>query len=190
MGARMSKIDVRDIIRDHFATLRNNERNRPAWLDWFVFVGIPILVTIGVMINGFDVHNGGSLLSAVAIVGGLFFALLILLLEAAMHTSERAQDSGVPPTNLRLQILRELKANVAYAVLVSVVTTTVLAIAELSASSHFDRAGHEVAEPLPKWLTATTVFLLVHLGITLLMVLKRMYRVLTHELSDSEMVRH
>ncbi len=186
-----AKIDVRRIIVAHYATLYDfRARGARRLYRWDVvgFVGLPLIVGGIVWQEGLLISDVGSLLSGIALFGGLLFALLILLLQQAADASGRTEDEGNPSkrTMQRVESLKEISANVAYSILVSL-----LAVAFL-VSGLFVRATRIATVPSvaqlsstirtePMWLTVVLTIVLTHLFLTILMVMKRTFSILTTE---------
>jgi hypothetical protein len=128
----------------------------------------------------------GALLTAVSVLGGFLFALLIVVLQMSAEAASRTEESSdVQPRILRrVKILREVSANVAYSALVSITATTSLVIGDLVLSHpRAPHPGDVVAMPeQPAWISAVSLFLLSHLSLTLLMVLRRTYAITQREL--------
>lgn len=180
------KIDVRDIIRSHYGTLYDNRRERFSRSDLFLFLAVPALVAAVATILGARLGETSPLLAAVSVLGGFLFALLILVLQMSAEAAARTEEDRSPSPRIlrRVRVLREVSANVAYSVFVSIVGTVSLAIGNLVLlPSRSPNAGDIVESPQqPAWISALSLFLLSHLGLTLLMVLRRTYAITQREL--------
>lgn len=177
----MSKFDVRRIIKDHYRTLyENTDSGRSLRLGVLAIVVVPTLAALLMVLLGARIYELGDLLAAVAVLAGFLFALLIVLLETAVETSGRAEEQGPSVRiNRRILILREVTANVAYAVLMAVVAVVLIGAARL-----VDKPSSPLEAPqaLPSWYCGVVFALLIHLVLTLVMVLKRVYAVAHREL--------
>ena len=93
-----------------------------------------------------------------------------------MTLAARAEDEvgATPSIRGRVKFLSEVKANVAYATTVALLLTMGLAVGEF--------ASDNVKNPSPRTTTALVVAVLVHLLLTLLMVVRRTYRLISDEL--------
>jgi hypothetical protein len=182
----LAKIDVRDIIRSHYGTLYDNRRERASRADMLLFLAVPVLVAVVTTALGLRLGEAGSLLAAVAVLGGFLFALLILVLQMSAEAAARTEENlGTSPRVLRrVRVLREVSANVAYSVLVSILATTSLAIGDLVLLPSRSPHPGDLLEPpqQPAWISAISMFLLSHLSLTLLMVLRRTYAIAQREL--------
>jgi len=189
----LRKIDIRVIVFAHYRTLRDNRVSRPSLTDVLVFFLFPALLSTAATVAGLRLGKAEALLAAVSIIGAFLFALLILMLQMSADAAAQTEEDGKPSSRIlrRVRVLRQLSANVAYSVLVSVIATASLAIGNLLLpSSRAPRPGDLVKEPQqPWWISSVTFFLLGHLVLTLLMVLRRTYAMTTQEL-DFASVRH
>jgi hypothetical protein len=182
----LRKIDVREIIFAHYRTLRDNRLARPSLKDVLLFFAFPALLAAIFTIAGLRLGKAEALLAAVSILGAFLFALLILVLQMSADAAARTEEDHGPSSRIlrRVKVLRQLSANVAYSVLVSVLTTASLAIGNIVLpSSRAPRPGDLVKEPeQPWWISGISLFLLAHLALTLLMVLRRTYAMTKQEL--------
>lgn len=190
----LRKVDVRDIILAHYRTLYDNRLGRASRTkDVLLFAGIPALSALVLTVAGVRLGETGALLAAVSILGGFLFALLILILEMSSDAAARAEEDGEPsPRTLRrVKVLREVSANVAYSVLISVLTTASLAVGDfLLPPTRAPQPGGLIKNAeQPAWISGISIFLLIHLGLTLLMVLRRTYAIAQRELDFASVRR-
>jgi hypothetical protein len=189
----LRKIDVRDIVLSHYKSLRDNRLEHPSRIkDALIFYAFPALVAAILTVVGLRLGKTEALLAAVAILGAFLFALLILVLQMSADAAAATEEDRMPSSRTlkRVKVLRELSANVAYSVLVSVLTTASLAIGNVSLPpTRAPVPGSLVKDPQqPWWISGISVFLLLHLSLTLLMILKRTF-VLTQRELDFASVR-
>jgi hypothetical protein len=183
----LRKIDVRDIVFNHYKSLRDNRLKRASRVkDAILFYVFPALLATILTMAGLRLGKTEALLAAVAILGAFLFALLILVLQMSVDAAARTEEDRGPSSRTlkRVKVLRELSANVAYSVLVSVLTTASLAIGNLVLPpTRAPVPGGIVRDPQqPWWISSISVFLSAHLGLTLLMVLRRTYAITQREL--------
>ncbi|MGI9157991.1 MAG: hypothetical protein ACR2FG_15395 [Marmoricola sp.] len=164
-----SKIRVGRIVSTHYGTLSVPHRgdddavaSRLSWTDLGTFVLFPLAAGAALWIGGVRAPAGDRLIPAVALLTGLLFALLVLMLDRIR--SERAKDAP-DVGNDPLVDAWELFANVSYAILVS---TTILSI--LLVTALFS------AGPLHPALTGVLAALVAHLLLTMLMIVKRVFQ--------------
>jgi hypothetical protein len=174
----LNKIDVRPILRGHFSTLRNNANLSPKlfWQDVVVFFAIPAVLAVCVLTMGFhfrvDAVNG--FLNVFSVLTGLLLNLLVLVLTMATSKAPVQSDQ-----RKRSRLVGEIFSNVCFAVLVSI---SVVCVALFALSYMRSNPGATTGPMATFFLVAlTTNFVL-----TLLMVLKRMYILISKEIeSDS-----
>jgi hypothetical protein len=170
----IGKIDVRQIVADHFATLVDENTKQRSGLDFNLFVTVPILVASALLF--FDLILGKSisnvLITALAVFAGLLFNLLLLIFDIA----NKPRPEGERLNALKLRFLKEIYSNIAYAILIALLTIVILLIHFLFLSLN-NRAGQVFA--------AFTVYILsVNFVLTLFMVLKRIHILLATEFKE------
>lgn len=170
MTRLLAKVDLRVLIADHCGTFVGHD-NRPSPWDWLLFYGIPalpMLAAAALDVRLTDMAIQG-VVSALAILAGLLFNFLVLLNN---QPSWPSADHPLPRTALRLA--RQVFANVSYAIFVALSTLLpVVAAANYDASSD----GRLV-------LSLVAIYLLVHFGLTMAMILKRMHVMLDDQARD------
>lgn len=179
------KVNVSPVVRDHYGTLvdarggreRDGQSRRGAAADLAVMLGLPVAAGVTVTLGGVRAYGVSVLASAVTIFAVLMFSLLVLALNMMLEASAKARDDGATTaTRHRAWIAHEFGSNVAYAVLVAVTTATIVVILAMAVTP--DEQGTQALSP---WATGLVTTLLVHLGLTLLMVLKRVHMIMRAE---------
>ena len=171
----IGKIDVRQIVSDHFSTLTNENTKRTSFADCVLFFALPTAVAAGLisfhLIFGRTI--GGVLITALSIFAGLLFNLLLLIFD--IGNKPRAQQEKLSP--IKIRFLREIYSNISYSILIALLTIVVLLI-------HF---GFLVLGIRPSmYLTAFLVYAMTgNFVLTLLMVLKRVHKLLAEEFPKS-----
>jgi len=160
----MSKLDVVPIVRDHFRTFRNDRDGNASVADWLIFVAVPVTFSGIAVRQGFEVHGLGVLLSAIAILVGLLFNLLVLLFDVAIRfvPARDATTTNVALAVARKELVRQTEANTAYEVVVGIALVVVLATGAALGKN-----------TLNIWWSALVILLLTHFLLTLLMIVKR-----------------
>ena len=161
------KIDVRSIIAEHFRTYVRNDTKRTNFFDYALFLGIPNALAIALASRSvvMNAEVAGLLMTSISILAGLLFNLLVLLQTLSV--------SAASPVGKRTKqrILCELHANVSYAILVAGLDLPVLILARLEIKT------------LSVAISSAAAFLTLHFGLSLLMILKRIYVALSRELT-------
>lgn len=186
MPEMFAKVDLLPIVRDHYRTLRT--QGGSARGDLILFVGLPIAAS-GLAVRVGDVRLGevGNLLTAFAVLAGFLFALLIVVLESAIGMAARAEDQSGATASIRRRaaFMVEVKANVAYATLIAIVLTSVMAWLTLAVKPEPSSGGGGLATQPTSYgagWTFVVIALAIHFMLTLLMIVKRIYRIIGGEL--------
>lgn len=169
----LNKINLLPILKAHFSTLKDNgSYSKISMGDCMLFFGLPIISGALPLYLGFrfriDAING--FLNVFAVLTGLLLNLLVLVVTLSTSTVRRDVDF-----ELRNHLVREVFANSCFALIVaiSVVCTALVALAYMrSVPGATSGSG----------ATFGLVFLTVNFVLTLAMVLKRMFLLLTREI--------
>jgi len=118
----MSKINVLPIFRDQFLTMRDARTSRISKVDLASFYGVPI--TLGVLggLLGWQIRGIGNILASLSLMAGLLFNLLILLYDTVVRIRDSTGEYG----EYRRTLIRELQANVTYALTISLIVAIAL----------------------------------------------------------------
>ncbi|MCA3313606.1 MAG: hypothetical protein ING06_11050 [Roseomonas sp.] len=169
-----SRINVSSILRDHLQTLKSEPENRLLKPEAFCFFIVPIFLSLAVLWFGWRMSDGvvNLTITVFSILAGFLINLLVLLYSIAQKKAADQGSSTEPdghPLSDAQQALSETVqqslANIAFAILLSVLIVIVLIFA-----SSFDDAG---AARL--YVTSLIIFLATHFIVTFMMILKRIY---------------
>lgn len=163
---------LRMVLEDHIETWssavgpqQKAERRSAA----FKYFGIPAVLALPFVFFHFRLQGIGQLLSGVTIFTALLFGLLVLMFNTGIAVRK---DSAVfeHAHDLKL-VISDLRANVTYAAVVAVCLSLLLAVAAAVTPppSTTDPIGG-----LSWWWTPLCIWLFTHLGLTMLMVLRRL----------------
>lgn len=166
------KIQVGRVVAAHYRTLsvpyrdeNDTVTDRVSWADRGTFILFPVLAGAALGTLGVRAPAGDRLIPAVALLTGLLFALLVLMLDRIRsERGENAPDVGNDP----LVDAWELFANVSYAILVSTSILSILLVTALFTTGS-----------LPPVLTGVLTALVAHLLLTMLMIVKRVFQLAT-----------
>jgi hypothetical protein len=163
----LDKIDVRDILKDHCRTMVLYDSGKTSIEDILLFFCLPILISVAALWLGILLTDPAVnvLITAISILGGLLFNLLVLIYTVA--------ERFAPPTGKKdaQQFLREVYSNIAYAILMCILCLIPLIGLVINERPHIELI-----------LNAIAIALCVHLTLTLLMILKRLHTLLSLEL--------
>jgi len=167
------KIDVTRIIAAQIRTMRDNSTQKYSRSDLLLFYGLPLVCSGIAPYYGWkfsaDVLN--ALLTAFSIFAGLLLNLLILIYT---FSSQTEHPSVLAKT--RTSMIKELHDNIAYSILVSIVIVVVTMTTVAYLKMH-ESPG--ISSFTDWWLTGLIIFLTLNFVLTLLMILKRIYIMLS-----------
>lgn len=130
---------------------------------------VPILFALPFFFFHFELQGVGRLLSGVAIFAALLFGLLILMFNTGM-TLRKDGNAFKTAHNLK-RTVSDLRANVTYAAVVAIVLALVLAVA---AGVTTPATSTNLVRGLGWGWTPPIVWLFSHVGLTLLLILRRL----------------
>jgi hypothetical protein len=160
-----SKIDVRDIISDHWATIVNANTGKPSLGDVSVFVLFPGLVAAALI--SFDALMTdaviGGIISGLSIFVGLLFNVLVVIFDIVKR------DTYV---SIKNDLLKQSLSNIAFSILISLICI-VTSIASF--------VNIQIIKVI---FNVFTYMLLIEFIVCLLMILKRMYKLLMNEFKN------
>jgi len=160
------KIDVRIIIKDHFKTLVNAGTGKPDWRDWFVFLLTPLTVSSVLVYKQFFLDNNfiNSIIGGLSIYVGLSLNFIVLLFDLSAKEIFKEKEKRA--------VIKETVANISVSIFYSIL---IILFSLFSNVCIFKIAGNFIC-----------YFLLIEFIVTLLMVLKRVYILLSQQLDSMD----
>lgn len=154
-----TKIDISAIIKEHIESLRDDGADRVSLWDLGVMFGAPLVLSIAAFVCGFKVADDqvGTLVGAFSIFAGFLFNVIVLIY--GFDPPEKGSDDS----DDQRKLLSQTFANISYSVLISITIVVTLLM------SLFARGSFETV------FSALFVLLAANFGLSLLMVLKRIY---------------
>lgn len=161
------KINVLTIVRSHLDTLKNDNTKKAGVDDWFVFLLVPLAIAGVLVWMGVDLSERATniIITSLAILVGLLFNVIVLLFDLVSKDGSR---------KLKNRILKEVLANITFAVLIAIVAIILTLLTSLP-NIWVVRAVEIVL-----------YFLLTKFLLTCLMVLKRIYALFRNEMDELE----
>ena len=168
----LDKVNVAKIVRDHVGTLKDNPTGKYRRSDFllFFFVPIPVAIVVVMLLGTLP----GSLIGVITTSLSIFTALLLNLLLLAYNiarNSEGPSDEYIK--EMKEKLFHEIFSNIAFAVLVALVTVGCLLIFGI------------VSDCAPLLATQILSAVIYYLGtlflLKMLMLLKRVYALLSNE---------
>jgi hypothetical protein len=163
-----SKINVSDIIFRHFKTLINANTRKTDNEDVFLFIVLPLIVAIclGLLKLTVSKEVANTLITILSIFVGLLINVIVLLFDIVKRDEEVNKIKNV--------VLRETLINISYTILISLVT---ILVALFSFIDYWY---------IKQIFSVIIYFLMTHIGVTLLMVIKRMYLLFLNEITEEK----
>lgn len=163
----LSKINVLPIARDHLRTLVNARTQKAGFSDWAVFAVLPIIISVGLIWISGELSSTtiGIAVGALSIFVGLLLNLIILLYDIIRSPNEE---------KLKFDLVKQTLDNISFAILLSIIAI-VFFLLSLVDSKWFSLVFSLIA-----------YFLISELGLTVLMVFKRMHKMYSKEIEDIE----
>ena len=169
----LSRIDVFKIVRDHFKTFGSHVRSikRIVVMDYILFIVIPL--TIAILFDYNDVSmakTSNGIIAALAIFGGFLFNLLAIIYSQIDKLKLEANDPSEPDQKLKKLFIGQIHSNISYAILMCLVSVGFLFCYRIESDFSIYKSFS-----LSNLINILNIFILVHLFLTLLMVINRVY---------------
>lgn len=166
-----NKINILQIIKDHFATLRDYGTKKQRVSDYLLFIGIPLLLSLVAWFLKLRLVNDiiNILITSLSIFAALLLNLLLLIFDI-VRKNERNID-GSNNNERKLEFLKEIYSNISYSILISILTLIFLMLLNFIKNS---LAG-EIC-------TLIIFTFLINFILSLLMILKRVHSLLSREI--------
>jgi hypothetical protein len=177
----LARINLFDIVLDHLHTLRRLGRPGIYAGDVILFFVLPAVLAIplALLIPDRLVEQAPKLLTATSLMGGLLFNLLARTAQIVEKAKKDAE-----PGSIRRVFAKEIHTNVAFGITLSLSCAIALVIFSFLKLPKEWVLNHE---PSTIWIIAVAwscFFLLILFVLTLLMIVKRMYVILTSDTED------
>ncbi len=159
------KINILQIVRNHFATLQNANTKKADFDDYLTFLIVPI--TVSAILIYFKIllktDAINIIISTLSILVGLLFNVVVLIFDIIKRDKSN---------NVKNTVLRQILSNIAFTILLSIVSII------LTLFTYFDNCIVKTV------FNAIVYFLLTNFVMTVLMILKRMFHLFHTEIED------
>jgi amino acid transporter len=163
----LHKVNINQILRNHFATLRNDNSQKAEFDDYLTFLIIPLATASGLVYFNICLTESAVniAITTLSILVGLLFNVIVLIFDIIKRDASQ---------RLKNTVLKQLLANISFTILLSIITIVFTLVTFIT-------------EPKIK-VSATWIvyFLLTVFLFTVLMVLKRMYALFKNEIEEIE----
>lgn len=164
-----SKFSLVPIVTRQYATLSDARTGRLRPDDFVVVLGVPLVVAGLAWGLGWSVTIVAELISAIAIITGLLFGLVVFLFQLRLQLGAPGTIERVPPVTIRL--IDEMFANVSYAIVIGFVATGVTLV---GAALRPDASIPGIQPGIDTFTTGLILGLTTHFLLVLAMCLKRL----------------
>lgn len=184
-----SKVNVLTIISKHFSTLVDARTGKTSIPDLFCFIGIPLAIFFFSFF--FEVKLDSGTNSILVNFGSIFTALLLSVLvlvydqRSKIDPKESSLDKALQAKEI---LLDQLFCNICYSILISIIMVVMCLLSEIVGDNkwlviqYFEYKSVVISGLEINWsedfFTPIILFLLMHLVLTVLMVLKRLQSLL------------
>ncbi|WP_405807521.1 hypothetical protein OG729_20335 [Streptomyces sp. NBC_00210] len=162
-----AKWSVASIARAHFATYTDARSGKMLPSDYLSFLGGPGVVALVASIMAsagkFQLMDVSRLLGGIGVFTGLLFGLLTNTFTLSLRVR---RDEGLDSEHVVVKQVAELFANLGWSVIIGCLLVSLIVVAG---------ATHPAKAALGPWWTGVLVFLFLHLMMTVLMALKRLW---------------
>lgn len=199
-----NKINICKVIKGHYTTFYRTKKSigkdpvpHTSWWDLTLFIGIPILVIIGIMTSfyWYPVRVSELILTIISASSAAFFALMLTVLFSIVDRSEKldhlikvCQQSNTCTKKLtnHKKIFRELYFNISYSMIAALFLiifsiVTAIFIPEKTVSEKVTVINSYISFAYT-FFSALVIAIGLNLVFTLLMIIKRVYSVFEPDL--------
>ncbi len=188
-----SKIDISDIIESHFSTLKGNNgefisEDKKIFFKYPIFIGLLLVVVVGLpnenLIDFFTL--------SLSVFVGLFLNLLVLIMSLIDN------KYGVKDKNNRAELLKQTFYNITYTIIVSLIGLGILFFANVPLFSkelclclnflendYLELPIEHKFKPIQIIIYFVFYAVFTHTILTLLMVIKRIYKLFKVEIDSA-----
>ena len=172
--AKNSKIDVKDIIRSHFKTLKNYQNGKYSTKDILTFFVFPLIISILLTMKSVVTKDGiPIILTVFSIFAALLFNFLILIMDIGRKVKQKGVAEIVDAKKQKAteELIKETYCNVSFSILVALFVVCFSLVFVVG-----------ITNIIIKWMLSLILYWLIFIFImTLFMILKRIFRLLNNE---------
>jgi len=163
----LNKINIWTIILNHIRTLKNSNSNKVAFDDVLTFFIIPIIGSSSLIYFKIFLTESATniIITTLSILVGLLFNVVVIVFDIIKRDNSK---------KLKNEILNQLLTNISYSIIISI-TIIIFTL--------FTYISVYLVKIIVTWFV---YFLIGNYFLTVLMVLKRMYKLFVNELEEIE----
>lgn len=191
----LNRINVFGIIRDHLQTLTryDTQSNRMSAEDIILFIVAPLIIaTLLVLLNvRLDSHIT-DLITAISILGGFLFNLLAIIYGLIdklkeSRTTDQSTAEQIIREGIRQRFIKEIHINISFNIVISLfillllITYSYIIPFDATNMLEFYNVKFIVIVSMGLIMSLTIYFLLGVFSLTMLMIINRVYSILSRE---------
>lgn len=179
-----SKINICCVISEHYDSLRDPESGKYSVPDMITFIVIPLLFAALAFYSNIKLTNElvGLLVNFGSIITALLLSVLVLVYDQRNKIDDKVLLDKSSNTLLLLKqtVLSQLFSNICYATIISVSLVATCFLEQMVRPTTPDALTPPFVGIIHGWVLSPLVFFLItHVMLTLLMIIKRMHTLLT-----------
>ncbi|MBX9637279.1 MAG: hypothetical protein K2Q45_06990 [Nitrosomonas sp.] len=177
-----SKLNVVEIIKGHFATLKSADRKKLSKIDLFIFVALPVSAAVAFAVLGYDINLElrSLLVNFGAIFTALLLSVLVLVYDQEGKYANKPENDAI--NHSKKELLRELYYNISFSIIcaIGLVIVSMLHVLLEKIPLDFTVLSCKFAGTVGSAiLTPIVVYLTITIFLNVVMVVKRMHTLLT-----------
>lgn len=171
----LKRINILDIIFDHFGTLRslNQKSKLMNWKDFFLFIVFPLSISIYLTCLGYNFKEQlGNLIAAISIFGGFLFNLLAIIYSQIDNLEKDAalqKEKSKENFSIKERFVNEIHINISFCIVLSILIILTLL------STTIDIPVFKYDWIIEKTIICINYYLMSLFLLTLIMILNRVY---------------
>jgi hypothetical protein len=191
------KINVFAIVEAHLDTLRSYRTKRAMKRDYTLFFGLPLVASATLVTKnvGLDKDIVANLIAAMSIFSGFLFNLLAIVysLVDTIKKNLKEDKADKQEEELKRELVKETHGNISYSILISVLLIALLCTTYFLPKFHIDITGKKELLVFDRLhfigfcsllIEGMVYFFLMNFGLTLLMILQRIYALMKRRISE------
>lgn len=161
------KVNIKEILKSHFSTLQNDNSKKSEFDDYFTFLILPLIISTVLLYFKISLRDSAVniIITTLSILVGLLFNVIVLIFDIIKRDASQ---------KIKNTVLKQLLANISFTILLSIVTIL------FTLTTYLDV---EIIKNITTWIV---YFLLTNFLLTVLMILKRMYKLFENEIVEIE----
>lgn len=193
------RFDIRPVADEHYARLRDYDTGEKTVADFALFKVFPVIVAVAFFFTAPYVSKDAAAMvaTAVSILGGLLFQLLVLIYTLADKVKSARFPDGISPNDpeerrikaRKIGLLRDAYSNIGYGIMLALLALAVLLVGASGVGGWLTSICHGSWIVIPRvargLYVALTAGLTASFMVTLFVILRRMHILMVDELDPA-----